>query len=88
MQHSTIELYKTFHQMFRHIPVMRMVQEILEKFGYMFATAPLLDPHSFQDPRMVDVYNAFMKACTSLEATAKQYHIMFGGRRGVIMHGW
>jgi hypothetical protein len=73
--------------MFRNIPVMRMVQEILEKVGYMFATTPLLDPHSFQDPRMVHVYTAFMKACTSLEGTAKQYHVMFGGRRGG-MHGW
>jgi hypothetical protein len=87
MQLTTIELYQTFHRMFRHIPVMRMVQEILEKVGYKFATTPLLDRHSFQDPRMVDVYAAFMKACTSLEATAKQYHIMFGGRRGD-MHGW
>jgi hypothetical protein len=64
-----------------------MVQDFLEKVGYMFSTTPLLDPHSFQDPRMVHVYTAFMEACTSLENTAKQYHVMFGGRRGG-MHGW
>ena len=86
MHQTTIESYTIFHRMFRRIPVMGMIREILEKIGYQFATTPLSDK-PFLDPRMVNVYTAFMKACTSLEATAKQYHIMFGGRRGE-MSGW
>ena len=79
MHKSTIESYKIFHRMFRRLPVMHMVRETLEKFGYHFATSSLSD-QPFMDPRMVEVYTAFMKACISLESTAKQYHIMFGRR--------
>jgi hypothetical protein len=76
MHNTTLESFRTFHRMFRSLPIMSLFQTALEQVGYQQGSTPT----PFVDPRMKAVYDAFIAACTSLETTAKQYHIMFGRR--------